>query len=62
MPARNASLTAETAAVPKRARGDFGALPIEIPRDRDGSFEPQCWRALKIYQPGMLTSDPHFRI
>ena len=25
----------------KTLKGDFGALPIEIPRDRDGSFEPQ---------------------
>jgi putative transposase len=25
----------------KILKGDFGALPIEIPRDRDGSFEPQ---------------------
>ncbi len=25
----------------KTLKGDFGALPIEIPRDRDGSFEPR---------------------
>ena len=25
----------------KTLKGDFGTLPIEIPRDRDGSFEPQ---------------------
>jgi len=25
----------------KTLKGDFGELPIEIPRDRDGSFEPQ---------------------
>ena len=25
----------------KTLKEDFGALPIEIPRDRDGSFEPQ---------------------
>ena len=25
----------------KTLKGDFGALPIEIPRDRHGSFEPQ---------------------
>ncbi len=25
----------------KTLKGDFGALPIAIPRDRDGSFEPQ---------------------
>lgn len=26
---------------PKIIRGDFGEMPIEIPRDRQGSFEPQ---------------------
>ena len=25
----------------KTLKGEFGALPIDIPRDRDGSFEPQ---------------------
>lgn len=25
----------------KRLKGEFGELPIEIPRDRLGSFEPQ---------------------
>ncbi len=25
----------------KSFKGEFGALPIQIPRDRDGSFEPQ---------------------
>lgn len=25
----------------KTLKGDFGALPIEVPRDREGSFEPQ---------------------
>ena len=25
----------------KTLKGDFGALPIDIPRDRDGSFDPQ---------------------
>lgn len=25
----------------KTLKGEFGELPIEIPRDRDGSFEPQ---------------------
>ena len=25
----------------KTLKGDFGALPIGIPRDRDGSFEPR---------------------
>ena len=25
----------------KTLKGDFGALPLDIPRDRQGSFEPQ---------------------
>ena len=25
----------------KRLKGDFGELPIDVPRDRQGSFEPQ---------------------
>ena len=25
----------------KTIKGDFGSLPIEVPRDRDGSFAPQ---------------------
>ncbi|WP_425567921.1 MerR family transcriptional regulator, partial [Plantactinospora mayteni] len=25
----------------KTLKGEFGALPIEVPRDREGSFEPQ---------------------
>ena len=25
----------------KTLKGDFGELPIEVPRDRNGSFEPQ---------------------
>ena len=25
----------------KRVQGDFGALEIAVPRDRNGSFEPQ---------------------
>ena len=28
----------------KTLKGDFGELPIEIPRDRHGSFEPQIVR------------------
>ena len=26
---------------PKTIQGDMGKLPLEIPRDRDGTFEPQ---------------------
>ncbi len=52
----------------KTLKGDFGALPIEIPRDRDGSFEPQLiakhqsrWRGfdkiLSLYARGMTVRE-----
>jgi putative transposase len=53
----------------KTLKGDFGALPIEIPRDRDGSFEPQLiakhqtrWtgfddKILSLYARGMTVRD-----
>ena len=53
----------------KTLKGDFGALPIEIPRDRDGSFEPQLiakhqtrWsgfddKILSLYARGMTVQE-----
>ncbi len=53
----------------KTLKGDFGALPIEIPRDRDGSFEPQLiakhqtrWtgfddKILSLYARGMTVRE-----
>ena len=26
---------------PKTMKGEFGSLPLDVPRDRNGSFEPQ---------------------
>lgn len=33
----------------KTLKGEFGELPIEVPRDRHGSFEPQIIRAKAVY-------------
>jgi len=53
----------------KTLKGDFGTLPIEIPRDRDGSFEPQLitkhqtrWtgfddKILSLYARGMTVRE-----
>ena len=53
----------------KTLKGDFGALPIDIPRDRDGSFEPQLvakhqtrWtgfddKILSLYARGMTVRE-----
>jgi len=53
----------------KTLKGDFGALPIEIPRDRDGSFEPRLvakhqtrWtgfddKILSLYARGMTVRE-----
>ena len=37
----NATGNARNGKSSKTLNGEFGELPIEIPRDRDGSFEPQ---------------------
>lgn len=53
----------------KTLKGDFGALPVDIPRDRDGSFEPQLiakhqtrWtgfddKILSLYARGMTVRE-----
>lgn len=53
----------------KTLKGDFGALPIDIPRDRDGSFEPRLvakhqtrWtgfddKILSLYARGMTVRE-----
>lgn len=53
----------------KTLKGDFGAWPIDIPRDRDGSFEPQLvakhqtrWtgfddKILSLYARGMTVRE-----
>ena len=37
----NESGNARNGSSKKTLKGDFGALPIEIPRDREGTFEPK---------------------
>jgi putative transposase len=37
----NASGNTRNGKSKKTLKGEFGELPIEIPRDRHGSFEPQ---------------------
>ena len=53
----------------KTLKGEFGEWPIEIPRDRDGSFEPQriskhqtCWTGfddtiISLYARGMTVRE-----
>jgi putative transposase len=40
-PVTNSSDNARIGKSRKTLKGDFGELPIEIPRDREGSFKPQ---------------------
>jgi putative transposase len=40
-PVTNGTRNARIGKSNKTLKGDFGELPIEVPRDRDGSFEPQ---------------------
>ncbi|HEY8098342.1 MAG TPA: IS256 family transposase [Methylobacter sp.] len=40
-PVMNATGNTRNGKSPKTLKGDFGELPIEIPRDRHGTFEPQ---------------------
>ena len=40
-PVANASGNTRNGCSRKTLKGEFGELPIEIPRDREGSFEPQ---------------------
>ena len=55
----------------KTLKGDFGELPIEVPRDRHGSFEPQLipkhqtrWagfddKIISLYARGMTVRENH---
>ena len=40
-PVANASGNTRNGRSRKTLKGEFGELPIEVPRDRQGSFEPQ---------------------
>jgi len=68
-PVANADGNARNGKSKKTLKGDFGALPIEIPRDRQGSFEPQLipkhqtrWngfddKILSLYARGMTVRE-----
>ena len=40
-PAGRNSGNSRNGVTPKTLKGDFGEIPLETPRDRNGSFEPQ---------------------
>ena len=68
-PVVNTSGNARNVKSKKTLKGDFGELPIEIPRDRQGSFEPQLigkhqtrWKGfddkiLSLYARGMTVRE-----
>ena len=68
-PVVNAAGNARNGTSSKTLRGEFGELPIEIPRDRHGSFEPQLipkhqtrWhgfddKILSLYARGMTVRE-----
>lgn len=68
-PVTNVSGNARNGKSKKTLKGEFGELPIEIPRDRQGSFEPQLipkhqtrWsgfddRILSLYARGMTVRE-----
>lgn len=39
----------------KTLKGEFGELPIEIPRDRHGTFEPQLIRNTRLPGAALMT-------
>lgn len=53
-PVTNPSGNARNGKSRKNLRGDFGELPIEIPRDRHGSFQPAIRRI--IYTTNAIAS------
>ncbi len=68
-PVANAAGNARNGRSRKTLKGDFGELPIEVPRDRQGSFEPQLipkhqtrWagfddKILSLYARGMTVRE-----
>ncbi len=70
-PVANAAGNTRNGRSRKTLKGEFGELPIEVPRDRHGSFEPQIvpkhqtrWngfddRILSLYARGMTVREIH---
>ena len=68
-PVNNATGNTRNGKSRKIIKGEFGQLPIEIPRDRDGTFEPQLvakhqtrWdgfddKIISLYSRGMTTRE-----
>ena len=68
-PVENAAGNTRNGKSQKTLKGDFGALPIDVPRDRHGSFEPQLipkhqtrWtgfddKILSLYARGMTVRE-----
>ena len=68
-PVANASGNTRNGRSRKTLKGEFGELPIEVPRDREGSFEPQIvpkhqtrWtgfdeKVLSLYARGMTVRE-----
>lgn len=68
-PVSNSTGNARNGKSRKTLKGEFGELPIEIPRDREGSFEPQLiqkhqtrWtgfddKIISLYSRGMTVSE-----
>src|SRR6266700_1156878 len=61
-PAGNNSGNSRNGATTKTLKGDFGEVPLETPRDRNGSYEPKAFRptpfvARKRFLPGILAYD-----
>src|ERR1700690_372683 len=68
-PGGNNSGNSRNGATTKTLKGDFGEMPLETPRDRNGSFEPQIvakgqtrWtgfddKILSMYARGMSTRE-----
>lgn len=66
---RNQSRNRKNGSSPKTIQGDMGKLPLNIPRDRNGTFEPQLIgkyqrrlagfdeKILALYAKGMTTRD-----
>ena len=68
-PAGYGSGNSRNGSTPKTVKGDFGELPVETPRDRNGTFEPQILKKhqtrfegfdekiLSMYARGMTTRE-----
>lgn len=68
-PAGRAGRNRRNGTTPKSIQGDMGKIPLEVPRDRDGTFEPQLVpkhrrrlsgfdeKILALYAKGMTTRD-----